>query len=91
MHAIDIHDNIIHLDILYSGKFLHGANFRGFHGWPHYHKNKNRESFNVGACAASLWGATPGARESKNRKSFFWCVRWHFRKSLHPQKFPAIQ
>ena len=22
----------------YSRKFSHGANFHGFHGWPHYHK-----------------------------------------------------
>ena len=30
-------------------------------------------------------------RKNKNCKNFLWSLWWHFRKSLHPQKFPAIQ
>ena len=30
-------------------------------------------------------------RKNKNCESFFWSPWWHFRKSLHPQKFPAIR
>ena len=29
--------------------------------------------------------------KNKNGEKFFWSLWWHFRKSLHPLKFPAIQ
>ena len=34
-------------ELLYSGKFSHGAKFRTFRGWVSYRENKNRASLNV--------------------------------------------
>ena len=39
-------DQHFYVDVPYSGKFLHGAKFRVFHGWSYNSENKNRECLN---------------------------------------------
>ena len=74
-------------NILYSGKFSHHANFCSFRGWPHYRENKNHESFNVGARAASPYGAPCRARaEVKKLCNFLLKRQVAFSRKFAPPK-----
>ena len=68
-----------------EGNFYMVQTFAVFADEPTTARIKNARNFNspVGTalCRALL--------QNKNRKDCFWSLWWHFRNSLHPQKFPG--